>query len=157
MALGRIFEPEVADLYRRRVDSHVRRYGNHPSVAMWFMHFNLAGYRWYIAPDKIDGSYKPSDPGFVEKERYCLEAQRIAGELDPRPVYHHACGNLGDIYTLNCYIGPSSPLQERSEWPSRWAEKRPFPLLACEPGNLISTGSGPSVPAIGRLRGADLR
>ena len=134
----RLFEPQVARLYRQRLDKHTRRYGNHPSVVMWHMHFNLAGYRWYIAPDKIDGSYKPEDEPFAQKERYCLEAQRILRSVDPRPVYHHACGNLGDIFTLNCYIGPTSPLQERSEWPSAWAAKRPFPLMACEHGLILA-------------------
>lgn len=128
----RIFDPEVARLYHRRVEKHIRRYGNHAAIGMWFMHFNLAGYGWYVAPDKVDGSYKPSDAAFVGKERYALEAQRIAQTVDPRPIYHHACGNFGDIFTTNCYIGPTSPLQEREEWPSRWAEKRPFPLIACE-------------------------
>jgi len=128
----RIFDPEVAQLYRRRVEKHIRRYGNHASIGMWFMHFNLAGYDWCMAPDKIDGSYKPSDTAFLARERYALEAQRIAQTVDPRPIYHHACGNFGDIFTVNCYIGPDSPLQEREEWPSRWAEKRPFPLIACE-------------------------
>ena len=130
----RITDPEVAALYRRRVDKHIRRYGNHPSVCMWMMNFNLAGYRWYHPPSKIDGSYKPSDDTFVGKERYSLEAQRICQSIDPRPIYHHSCGNFGDIYNINCYIGPTCPLQEREEWPSRWAEKRPFPLMACEHG-----------------------
>jgi len=130
----RIFEPEVARLYRRRIGKHIRRYGNHPSVCMWLMNFNLAGYRWNHAPTTIDGSYRPNDAAWRKKERYSLEAQRIAQTIDPRPIYHHACGRLGDIFTLNCYIGPTSPLQEREEWPSRWAEKRPFPLIACEHG-----------------------
>ena len=129
-----IFDPDVARLYRRRVDKHIRRYGNHPSVCLWFMNFNLAGYRWYHPPTKIDGSYKPTDEAWRRKERYSLEAQRIVQSIDPRPVYHHACGNFGDIFTLNCYIGPTSPLQEREEWPSRWASKRVFPLVACEHG-----------------------
>ena len=128
----RIFEPEVAKLYQRRVEKHVRRYGNHPSIGLWFMHFNLAGYHWYIAPSKIDGSHKPSDATFRARERHALEAERLERAIDPRPIYHHACGNFGSIYTLNCYLGPSCPLQEREEWPSRWAEKRPFPLIACE-------------------------
>ena len=130
----RVFDPGVARLYRRRAEKHIRLYGNHPSVCMWFMNFNLAGYRWYHPPTKIDGSYKPDDAQWQHKERYSLEAQRIVQTIDPRPVYHHACGNFGDIYTLNCYIGPTSPIQEREEWPSRWAEKRPFPLIACEHG-----------------------
>jgi len=128
----RIFEPEVAKLYRHRLAQHFRQYGDHPSIGMWFMHFNLAGYHWDNCPTKIDGSYKPADPAFLAKERYAVEAQRLAQTLDPRPLYHHACGNFGDIFTLNCYLGPTPPLQEREEWPARWAEKRPFPLLACE-------------------------
>ena len=133
----RLFEPDVAKRYQRRIDKHVRRFGNHPSVCMWYMHFNLAGYRWYHPPTKIDGSYKPDNAAFLAKERYALEAQRLAQERDWRPLYHHACGNLGDLFTLNCYIGPTSPLQEREEWPSRWAAKRPFPLLACEHGLML--------------------
>ena len=129
-----IFDPEVARFYQRRLDKHIRRYGNHPSIGMWWMHFNLACYRWYISPLHIDGSYKPTDKGWLRKERYCLEAERLYRQLDTRPLYHHACGNLGSIYTLNCYIGPTSPLQEREEWPLRWAQKRPFPLIACEHG-----------------------
>ncbi len=133
----KIFDPRVAALYRRRVDKFIRRCGNHASVGLWYMHFNLAGYNWYHPPTKIDGSYKPSSDSFKMKERYALEAQRIAQSIDPRPIYHHACGNFGDIYTLNCYIGPSCPLQEREEWPRRWAEKRPFPLVACEHGMML--------------------
>ena len=133
----RIFEPEVARLYRQRLDKYLRRIGNHASICLWFMHFNLAGYHWYIAPTKIDGSYKPDNQAFLTKERYAVEAQRLAQEADSRPLYHHACGNFGDIFSLNCYIGPTCPLQEREEWPARWAEKRPFPLLACEHGLML--------------------
>lgn len=133
----RIFEPTVAALYQRRIEKHLRRYGNHPSVGMWFMNFNLAGYRWYLAPTKIDGSYKPDDKSFLAKERYSLEAERLVRALDPRPLYHHACGNFGSMFTLNCYLGPTCPLQEREEWPSRWAQKRPFPLIAAEHGMML--------------------
>ncbi len=126
-----IFDPEVARPYRQRLEKHIRRWGNHPSICLWFMHFNLANYLWYVAPSKLSG-YKPSNPDFLAKERFALEAQRLAQSLDPRPVYHHACGNFGDIFSTNCYLGPNIPLQEREEWPSRWAEKRPFPLVLCE-------------------------
>ena len=40
----RIFEPQVAALYKRRVEKHVRTFGNHPSIGMWYMHFNLAAH-----------------------------------------------------------------------------------------------------------------
>lgn len=128
----RVFEPEVAALYRERLEKHIRTFGNHPSIGLWYMHFNLAGYLWYLAPSKLDGSYKPDDAGFRDKERFALEAQRMVAAVDSRPVYHHACGNFGDIFTSNLYLGPNSPLQEREEWPSRWAEKRSFPFIACE-------------------------
>ena len=126
-----IFDPDVARLYRQRLEKHIRRWGNHPSICLWFMHFNLANYLWYVAPSKMAG-HKPSDPAFAAKERFALEAQRIAQSLDPRPIYHHACGNFGDVFSTNCYLGPNIPGQEREEWPSRWAEKRPFPLVLCE-------------------------
>ena len=137
MLQDKIFDVRVAAYYRRRVDKFIRRCGNHASAGMWFMDFNLAGYRWNHPPTKIDGCYKPTNDAFKKKERYSLEAQRIAQSIDPRPIYHHACGNFGDIYTLNCYIGPSCPLQEREEWPRRWAERRPFPLVACEHGMML--------------------
>lgn len=128
----RIFEPRVAELYARRVDKHIRRWGNHPSLGMWFMHFNLAFYYWAMAPDKVGAGYKPTDAAFAAKERFMLEAQRIARQYDGRPIYHHSCGAVGDIFTINCYIGPNAPLQEREEWPSAWAQNHSFPLVACE-------------------------
>lgn len=126
-----IFDPDVARLYRQRLEKHIRRWGNHPSICLWFMHFNLANYLWYVAPSTMAG-YKPSDPPFLAKERFALEAQRIAQAMDSRPIYHHACGNFGDVFSTNCYLGPNIPMQEREEWPARWAEKRPFPLVLCE-------------------------
>ena len=128
----RVFEPAVAELYQRRLAKHIATYGNHAGIGLWYMHFNLAGYDWYLAPSKLDGSYRPEDPGFRAKERFALEAQRLAQALDARPIYHHACGNFGDIFTCNLYLGPNIPTQEREEWPSAWAEKRPFPFIACE-------------------------
>jgi beta-galactosidase len=128
----RIFEPRVAELYARRVDKHIRRWGNHPSVGLWFMHFNLAFYYWAMAPDKVGAGYKPTDAAFAAKERFILEAQHIARQFDTRPMYHHSCGAVGDIFTINCYIGPNAPLQEREEWPSAWAQNHSFPLVACE-------------------------
>ena len=132
-----LLDSDVGARYQRRIESFVRRYGNHPSVCLWYMHFNWAGYRWYHPPDKSDGSYKPDDSRFREKERFALRTEELIRGVDRRPIYHHACGNLGEIFSLNCYIGPTSPLQEREEWPSRWAEKRPFPLFACEHGLML--------------------
>lgn len=128
----RIFDPAVARLYRQRVEKHIRKYGNHACIGMWYMNFNLSGYHWYVAPSKLDGSYKPDEAAVQARERFSLEAQRIAQSVDARPIYHHACGNFGDVFTSNLYLGPNSPTQEREEWPSAWAAKRPFPFMACE-------------------------
>jgi hypothetical protein len=133
----RIFEPRVAERFSQRLDKHIRRFGNHPSVCTWYMHFNLAGYHWYCAPSTWDGSYKPADATFQAKERFAMEAQRMTAALDRRPLFHHACGNFSDMFTGNIYLGPNCPLQEREEWPMRWAERRPFPLLACEHGMML--------------------
>ncbi|MBI2300621.1 MAG: hypothetical protein HYU66_17065, partial [Armatimonadetes bacterium] len=127
-----VFDPRVAPRYRRRLEQHIRQYGNHPSVGLWYMDFNLAGYLWYCAPSKLDGVYKPTDAGFRQKERYALEAERLAHEVDPRPIYHHACGNFGHQVTSNLYLGPNSPTQEREEWPSAWAAQSTVPFVAAE-------------------------
>lgn len=128
----RVFDPAVAARYRRRLEKHIRTHGSHACIGLWYMDFNLAGYLWYCAPDKLDGSYKPENPGFAAKERYALEAERLAKEIDPRPIYHHACGNFGHSITSNLYLGPNSPTQEREEWPSAWAARRELPFLAVE-------------------------
>lgn len=128
----RVFDPAVAKRYQHRVDSHVRAWGNHASIGLWYMDFNLAGYLWYCAPSKLDGSYQPDSPAFRDKERYAMEAERLAQQVDPRPIYHHACGNFGHQLTSNLYLGPNSPTQEREEWPSAWAAKRTKPFMAVE-------------------------
>jgi hypothetical protein len=127
-----IFDTAVARLYRQRVEKHIRKFGNHACIGMWYMNFNLSGYHWYVAPSKLDGSYKPDEAVARARERFSLEAQRIAQSVDARPIYHHACGNFGDVFTSNLYLGPNSPTQEREEWPAAWAAKRPFPFMACE-------------------------
>lgn len=131
-----IFEEPVAALYRQRLEKHVHRYGNHAAIGLWFMHFNLAGSHssWHLAPSRIGGAYTTDHPEFRRKERFALEAQRFLQEIDPRPLYHHHCGNLGNAFTMNVYIGPETPLQEREEWPSQWAATRHKPLVACEHG-----------------------
>ncbi len=134
---GKIFSKDVAPLYARRLDKHIRRFGNHPSICMWFMHFNGTGYKWYHPPTNADGSYTPADGRFKTSGPAFLEAERIFHELDWRPLFHHACGNLGSMYTLNCYIGPTCPLQEREEWPACWAAKKRKPLLAVEHGQML--------------------
>ena len=130
-------DPEVARGYRRRLDKFIGRYGNHPSICLWHMHFNWAGYKWYHPPTKIDASYTPDTTRFLERQEWAMLAQEQLQSIDPRPVFHHACGNLGDVYSLNCYIGPTSPLQEREEWPSGWAATPGKPLVACEHGLLL--------------------
>ena len=64
-----------------------------------------------LRPSTWDGSYKPADTAFQAKERFALEAQRMAAALDRRPLFHHACGNFSDMFTANIYLGPNCPLQ----------------------------------------------
>jgi len=81
-----LFDSNVGERYQRRIASFVRRYGNHPSVCLWHTHFNWAGYRWYHPPDKTDGSYKPDNPTFRDKERLALQAEGLIHTVDQRPV-----------------------------------------------------------------------
>ncbi|MCC7492959.1 MAG: hypothetical protein IT204_11445 [Fimbriimonadaceae bacterium] len=128
----RIFEPAVNARFARRIEQFARTYGHHASIGLWYQHFNLAGYYWYLAPSKIDGRYRPDDANFAATERFALEAERLARQADGRAVYHHACGNFGSQITANIYLGPNTPTQEREEWLSGWSAQRTKPYLAVE-------------------------
>lgn len=136
---SKIFNSTVARIYKRRIDKYIRLYGNHPSMSLWYMHFNVFGGDPFIySPSMADGRALKYDPVAEEKKSYMLEAEKIVKSVDTRPIIHHHSGNVGDTYSLNCYIGPTAPLQEREEWPARWAEKKHKAFVAVEHGLFLA-------------------
>ncbi len=128
--------PGVREGLKRRLRQYVARYGNHACAVMWMQNFNLAAYTGDICPDWIDGSYVYEDESLAQRRRVALEGQALLEAVDggTRPVFHHACGDLGDVYSTMTYLDFGTPLQSREEWPLKWTRKRRKPLLVVETG-----------------------
>lgn len=129
--------PEKRKLWNRVVDYEVKRVRNHPSVLMWAMNHNFCGWPDDQNPARLDGISEPpadSDPRRTQRRAAASQAERYVMGLDgTRPAYHHESGNLNQMITLNCYLN-WTPLQERIEWVSHWAESGVKPLFFVEFG-----------------------
>lgn len=132
--------PEQKARYLHYADFLIRRFQNLPGVILYGMSHNATGYFGDQNPLKIDGIYSPENAlkesgssRFKHRQQAELAASLVKS-LDPtRPVYHHECGNLGDVYTLNCYLN-WSPRQERSDWLEHWEKNGTKPLMLVEWG-----------------------
>ncbi|MBS1369425.1 MAG: hypothetical protein HPZ91_05650 [Lentisphaeria bacterium] len=132
--------PEQRNRYLGYSEFLIRRFQNLPGVVLYGMSHNATGYFGDQNPLKIDGRYSP-DKAFEEsgsiyalRRRQAELAASLVKSLDAtRPVYHHECGNLGDVYTLNCYLN-WAPRQERSDWLEHWEKNGTKPLMIVEWG-----------------------
>ena len=117
----------------------VRVAEDHPSVVFYPTSHNATGYFDENDPDKIEG--RPTDRPDWDNSglKNAMRAQAIVNRLDPtRIVYHHAGGDIGDVYSLNFYTN-FTPIQELSEWFEHWAAVGEKPFYTCEyaiPGNI---------------------
>ncbi len=130
-------DPGEAEAYRAQCEHLIRRFQNVPGVVMFVMNHNSMGYPGDQNPLRVGTSYRPEDvlhPAAMSYRRQAVKAEAIAKKLDAtRPVYHHESGNLGDVYTLNCYLN-WSPRQERSDWLENWERNGTMPLMFVEWG-----------------------
>ena len=126
---------EVRRRFEKRLGDYVERYRNHPSVVMWFVNFNLGAHTGDIHPVLLDGESLPTKPPYPERHFVMKDnAARMRAHDPTRPVFHHAAGSLGSAITTMSYLGFGLPLQEREEWPSAWAQRKPKPLMPVETG-----------------------
>ncbi len=133
-------DAERTNGYAEDAEIHVRQVQNHPSVVMYTCCHNSAGYAQDQNPEHIDGIYNPyPDPQDKEirtdiRGIQARKAVAIVQRFDTtRPIYQHSSGNLGQMYTLNCYLD-FVPMQERSDWFGHWATQGIKPLLLVEYG-----------------------
>lgn len=122
----------------RRVLPGVR---NHPSIVMWGTSANFFG-TWNDQDPRNIGKSKPfeaSDEGRARIRNAGREGIAIVKMIDPtRPVFTHHGTNIGDLHTMNTYLG-LLPLQEREQWLSDWAREGEIPYLAIEMGTPLFT------------------
>ncbi len=111
----------------------LRRVRNEPSILIWGTAANLFNQSGDQDPRNIGVSTYRKD---IPHPRHAdwLEFRKIVKDLDStRPLFTHAGNTYGDVYTANHYLN-LTPLQEREEWMSHWAEAGDMPYLAVEFG-----------------------
>ena len=129
--------PVNAAEYRRIAEHQIRRYQNIPGIILFATSHNAMGYADQQNPDRI-GSSSSGKTGLTpfsrNRRNQALLAEDILKQIDPsRGVYHHSGGNLGEIFTINCYLN-WSPIQERSDWLEKWEKQGDLPLFFVEYG-----------------------
>ena len=128
-------DPAQAARYRQYTEHLIRQYQNVPGVIMYVMNHNAMGYHGDQNPLKIGNDYKPEK--YVKKmgnRPQAMIAEKIAKSIDTtRPVYHHESGNLGDVFSINCYLN-WAPRQERSDWLENWEKTGTMPVIMVEWG-----------------------
>ncbi len=124
--------------YARDAAYFTRVAGNHPSVVLYAMSHNGAGYAEDMNPDELATGAARRDEWSRRNSLLALRAEAIVRRLDPsRAVYHHSAGDLGSMHTVNFY-GNFVPIQEQSDWLEIWAARGVKPLFLCEYGVPLS-------------------
>ncbi len=132
-----ITQKAILEPWQESVESIMKLYRNHPSVAMWSLNFNYLGYPWDSSPHTMGSTYAPEDNVnfFGKRKERAAISEAFVRELDPtRIVYHHAGGNYGEMSTANFYIA-WPPLQEREDYFSKWSSDGIKPFFAVELGH----------------------
>lgn len=130
---------EAHQRLRREAASLVDPLAHHPSILMWGTSGNLFGSSlspWTIGDRAAGLERHPSwarsrlQPGLA-----AMEALR---GCDPtRPVFTHSGGAVGDVYSANFYHA-WTPLQDKTEWLTRYLAAGDMPFWIVEYGNPIN-------------------
>lgn len=123
---------------------------NHPSIMMWGTTPNISNQASDQNPRYLGQQKRTLDEGATFPE--VQEGLKIAKAVDPtRPIFVHAGGRLGDVFTVNHYLN-LIPLQEREEWLSEYVKTGDVPYLGVEFGTPLNItmnrgrdGFGPSL------------
>ncbi|MBI4978728.1 MAG: hypothetical protein HZC28_14710 [Spirochaetes bacterium] len=129
----RLEEPAVTSWFRSKLAERAERVWNHPSLVLYRMNMNFDCYAQDQNPLCLDGVQKPDTNSQLEKKFAAADiSAAIMKSIDPaRGAYHHASGNMGDLYTLNNYLcWPEE--QDLREWLSIWAARGTKPLMMAE-------------------------
>ncbi len=140
---GNYSTPERAAAHESQVRRDLRRYRNHPSIVMWGTSGNMMG---ATADPRYAGMKERAETYDMRRSPNLRGAFPLARRgvdymkaQDPtRPVFIHNGGPVGDLYTLNHYLG-MRPLQEREEFVSDWAKHGDMPLWYVEFGTPLNT------------------
>ena len=128
-----IMNPVAALAYLRETDLWFKKLRNHPSILMWLPSMNTGSFT-REKPELVGTN--PVDPASVPV--WYGVTDKLLASQDPTRIITHHCGVVGAIDYPNNYLN-FMPLQERSEFPSHWAEKGERPWGAIEHGTPFSS------------------
>jgi len=124
--------------YAAHAEYCVRVVQNHPSVVAYAMSFNSAGYPGAKDPDMMGGivdarkQQAESSNWANSNPARALRSQAIVQRFDDtRIIYHHGCGDLGEMSAVNFYLN-FTPIQELDDWFGPWSAKGGIPILLDE-------------------------
>jgi len=121
-------------LYEQEVRDHVRAFGNHPSLIMHTVSYGGLTHKITMHPaHAADRTYVPSHK--IRQRKVALVSEAAFKAADPtRLAYHTSAGNLSYIYCTMHYMSFGVPLQEREDWPARWAATKKCAFFSSEYG-----------------------
>jgi beta-galactosidase len=138
-------KPHIRQLWEIRMVSELRRYRNHPSIMMWVTNPNYFGHNDDQNPLRIGVKLVRGTLGKIGDSRWRKlspigeKVTKIIKKNDPiHSVVFHQGASVGEVYTLNSYLG-MIPLQEREQWLSSWVEEGDMPYMVVELGTPLHT------------------
>ena len=125
--------PVPKEANEEQIRKLLERYRNHPSIMFWrtdrWVNLDLNN----IHPDLLDGSSERLPVDRRRTAQRLAQREQLFKKYDPlRLVIHYGCGNAGEIYCCLPYLPIGMPLQERCDWPSKWAATKRQPLALPE-------------------------
>lgn len=121
------------DVWKQLAKHCVTKAINSPSLVLWRMNMNIRCYAQDQNPLLLDGkmTFNP-DSESAKLEKLALMSNDYVNSIDPsRHTYNHASGRIGEIYSLNNYLGWPE-LQDLREWLRVWAKNGDKPFLLAE-------------------------
>ena len=127
---GPLMKPgEKREAFKAMQAKNLRRYRNWPCVVMQYMGVNAYLPTWAYEAVHLGSG----DNG--EFAKMMDDLVESAKKTNPNVLYYsHSDGNTGEIASANLYFN-WIPMQEREDWPSRWAQRGHFPFQAAEFGH----------------------
>ncbi len=128
-------DPRARTEWTERMLKEWKRMRNHPSIVITVCTANRFGHFDDQNPRRLGNSKLiEGDEKWQASARTGREALEIIRSFDPtRPLTSHHAAGVGDIHTCNHYLD-YTPLQEREEWLSEWAQAGDKPYMAIEFG-----------------------
>lgn len=122
-------DSQIFQQYLNCMKYQIRSFRNHPSVCWAYVALLANGDHMQQYP-----TFFGQSPDRGSAARNIAEAALIARRFCPNILYHgFGDGNTGDIASAFAYLN-WTPLQEREEWLSQWAEKGVMPIFFPEFG-----------------------